>query len=253
VSSADQEPDPELARALDQLPQARARENFRSELERRFVGASRVQVSSLAPLVRWGAVLTAAAGLIALLWPREPGPQWNVLNTPSSLVRIDGQPYTDLASIQRALESGRRIETTDAALVLELARGTDQLFVLGLQPHTSATLPDEASHPVLADASGDLAVITGTAFPGNSLTVRTLDAAASITGTEFAVDTSEQGTCICCATGEVSVESLRGTNQPPAAGPGRRSFVKREVDGYAIGEVYPPHVEPLTALRRYRR
>jgi hypothetical protein len=261
-AAPDPAPDPELARALEALPPVEADPTFEARLRARFVRGDEPAVT-LAPVPRRGSplrlvatlVTLAAAVLVAFLLTTRGRADsgWTLVDGRSGdVVYLDDRatPADDAAAIASALAGGARVRTPeDVGLSLRLG---EQLAV-HVGPASEVALPRperglrDAPYLLSAEA-GHLSVVTGPAFPGRRLVVRTPELEAEVVGTRFAVDVGEQGTCVCCTQGRVAVRSL---SQPDEAG---------QVSGGSLGFGFPDgslmtaemlkdeHVEPLETL-----
>ena len=240
----------EVESALRRCGHPAARTEFRDDLRRRFLACSPAEASVHRSRPRVGAWLAAALVVLAagyfLLRPRESA--WRVLEVaPGSVVQADGAvlPTGDLEVFADALRGAREIVVERGDLVLRI--GDVALFDLG--EGTRASFDgfgrEGAALTVLASA-GRLRARTGPGFAGRTMQVRAGSTSFTVTGTAFAVDYEEAGTCVCCLHGSVAMAAQ-------AIEPGTLCFVFRDDREPLWGESPEAHAEPLRRLEERAR
>ncbi len=252
--------DPELERALRGVERPSARPEFRAALKQRFVASDEAAPApEPAPRRRFGLVLlggalaAAAAIVLVFLLKRAPEPTWVVLDgSGTGSVRIDGRPFdgADRQGVADALLSAREIETSTTPLRVLLR---DEM-VLELGPRTRLSqvrLAAAGAWSLRADA-GSLRVATGPRFGGRGLAVHTADLALDVTGTIFAVDVDDHGSCVCCLEGSVACKP-DGSDAARPVESGRMCFAYRDRSAPSWGAGYEPHGRPLAALQAWAR
>lgn len=262
----DPEPDAELRGALEHLERPAARAEFRAALEQRFLAgagdaAPEPTIEPRAPaaasprrgLYLLGVALAAAAAVVLTLFlAKSRAPTWRVHGaSDATSVVVDGIPLRadDTARLVEALGSARELEVRGGRLRLcvrdeawiELAPGTrlSQMKFAAAGPYQVRT-----DH-------GSLAVSTLPAFSGRGMRVLTADFDLQVTGTSFAVDVDEAGSCLCTLEG--SVQCLpAGESQAQAVAAGRMCFAYRDRSPAKWGSAHESHLSPLRGLRGLR-
>jgi len=183
----------------------------------------------------------------------DPAP-WHVVGARAGAVRVDGVEFAladaaDPEALDHALSHGRVVEVLEGDLRLRL--GSSLLIEATEASEFSLTEKACSADLTLAVERGVLRVCTGPEFPGTTLALRTPDVELSVTGTAFAIDLYDKGTCICCTDGTVNVEPL---DMPcsHSVSAGTMVFASRDrLVPCATGDVMEPHAEPLRALEDF--
>ncbi len=266
----DPQQDPELERALELVTRPTARPEFRAALRERFLagavesgpGASSRErpAHDAAPrraergprrgrlVLLAGALATAAAVVLTVFLNRTRPAVWTVLDgTSATSVVVDGRALdaADRAVLAAALVSAREVEVRGGALrvrvrdeaLLELSDGTrlSQMQLAAVGPYHLRT-----DH-------GSLAVATMPAFGQRGMRILTEDFAVSVTGTRFAVDVDEHGSCVCCLSGTLACTPA--TAQAPKPVPaGQRCFTARDRSPSDWGPAHAEHLRPVEQL-----
>ena len=260
-----EEPTAWQARLLDQLQVESARPEFAERLKRQFVQGAFGPLAAPEPTrpheslrrPSWGpiaaAVLTAAAAIV-LIWMRLGADTvgFELLDPVAGAeIRIDGRRYDlgDGVRVSRALRGSREIRTTGQPLTVRVA----DLMTLELGPESHVEILElsQGTGAIrFATGAGSLSLATGPGFRGNRLTVETPDAEIGVVGTAFAVHVLDQGTCICCTDGEVSISPHAG-ERPCARVPRDRSNFFHDGKSLESGPVMPGHVAGMKKLQAY--
>lgn len=188
----------------------------------------------------------------------EDAVAWRVVGTRKGAVRLDGVefPPEEYAALDRALRDGREIEVLDGELRLRFGNSVlveaTETSVFSL---TGTIVGEPASDSDLSFAveRGVLRVCTGPEFPGTTLALSTPDVELGVTGTAFAVDLYDRGTCVCCTEGAVAVKPVEiDCTHEVAAETMVFAFRDRTVE-CATGAAMQPHAEPLRALEEFAK
>ncbi len=248
---SDQRDDPGRAaeaaveRALAAVPRWAPRAEFLRDLEVRFTSVASLRAvdapaagfvparASVRPSSRprfsgWAiaaGIAAVAASALAIFGSRTSDTlRWTPVagHLPLSAVTVDGRSVSP-AEFGSAVASGTGSHTivtgTDPVwlqlgerVVCELAPGSE--IELGPLSHDASSL-------VIAARKGTLRVCTGEEFVGSTLDVKTPDFELAITGTSFAVDIDEEGTCVCCLEGRVVMKAPDAFDETWAVDGGR--------------------------------
>ncbi len=257
--------DPEVESALSTVARPVARSEFREGLRRRFC-------SELAPapaisfadeaarrrqtLLRFGGLVAAALILaIGFVFLQSPAPRWRVLDLAAgSVVKADGKavPVDDPTALARVLQHASDIEVEKGDLIVQV----DDLALFDISEGTRVAfagfLRSAPGNPYEVRAmSGRLRARTGPGFSGHTMKVAADVMDVTVTGTAFAIDYEEPGTCVCCLHGEVQVTSKAlGPDAKPVP-PERMCLVYRqphETGDSKWGGAPDKHAAPLRAL-----
>jgi ferric-dicitrate binding protein FerR (iron transport regulator) len=264
--------DAEVESALASVARPAARPEFREELRLRFCteGHPAVREASVATFpdpsrarrrtfLRFGGLLAAAAILaIGFIVLESPAPRWKVLDVAGgSRIALDGRevPVDDRDALARALQRAKEIDVREGDLVLQI----ENLALFDVSQGTKVAFEGfdrrAPGNPyVVRVPSGRLRAITGPAFTGRTMKVSADVIDATITGTEFAIDYEEKGTCVCCLRGEIEVAAPSIGAAPRKIQPTTMCLVYREGDAPPKwGGVSDKHVGPLRALEERAR
>jgi len=260
VSADRQDKDAGIEGALRTLEHPAARPEFRDELRRRFLdGASAAAPARRRPGPRIVGLLAAAAVLLAagyfLLRPRPAA--WRVLEiAPGSVVKADGAilPTDDLDVLAGYLRGAREIVLERGELVLQV--GDVSLFDLGEGTRVAFAGfgPGTKDGPLsVVASSGRLRARTGPGFAGHTMDVRAGSTELTVTGTAFAVDYEDVGTCVCCLHGSVAIAAQAIGPDSMAIQPGKMCLVFRDDREPLWGESPAAHAQPLERLEERAR
>jgi len=258
-TSGDADLDVEVEAALRNCDRPAARAEFCDELRRRFLDAAGAQSSSrrrVGSRTVWllAAVVILAAGYFLL---RPSTPEWRVLEVaPGSVVQADGVsvPVEDRMALARALQNAHAIFVESGDVIVRA--GDLSLFDIGAGTHVefAGFHPDERPGPLLVRASsGRLRARTGPGFPGRMMEVLAGSMEVAVTGTAFAVDYEEAGTCVCCLHGTVEVKSQAVGAEAMAVQPGKMCLVFRDDRAPLWGDSPEAHAQPLGRLEARAR
>jgi len=257
--------DPEVESALAGVARPAACPKFRERLRVRFCSeiapAPPISFADEAArrrqtLLRFGGLI--AAGLIlavGFIFLQSPAPRWRVLDLAAgTVVKADGKPVpsNDPAELARVLQHARDIEVEKGDLVVQI--DDLSLFDLGEGTRVAFTgfLRDAPGNPYEVRAmSGRLRARTGPGFSGHTMKVATDVMDVTVTGTAFAIDYEEPGTCVCCLHGAVQVMAKAMGSDPKPVPPERMCLVYRgshAADAAKWGGTPDKHVGPLKAL-----
>ncbi len=204
---------------------------------------------------RWAALPAAAAIALVALSVLNRGPAVTLLNEPSAgYATVDGArvPAGDVPRLRRLLHPGAVVSLDDRA---GLHFVIDRTLVMEVAPGTEMTVPNAPGRwlkrTVRSDvARGEVRVMTGAAFPGDRLRMRTPDAAVVVSGTVISVYADSTGTCVCVDEGTAKVGRRGGALEPVPAG--KRMVVPRGGKAF-LDKIAPPHQAHLKSFEdRYR-
>jgi ferric-dicitrate binding protein FerR (iron transport regulator) len=257
--SAEREPsDVGVESALRAVDRPSARPEFRSELRQRFLAAeAAARPRRSAP--RFLGLLAAAAVLLAAGYflLRPSASDWRVLEVaPGSVVKADGAvlPVDDAAALARYLRGAAEIEVERGDLVLQA--GDLALFDLGEGTRVAFAgfdRDDRATPLALRATSGRLRGRTGPAFPGRTMQVQAGPMQVAVTGTAFAVDYEDVGTCLCCLHGTVQVAAKSAGMAPMPLEAGHMCLVFKDERAPLWGDAPAAHAEPIERLEARAR
>lgn len=223
---------PEQDRVRDALrglawPSARA--EFRARLESEFVSG---RIRGRAPLVArprvhrlWISLAPAAAvaALVAGLVALNRGPAWTLVEARGAgRILVDGRSFAldDHAALARALRAGARVQMPDSGEVDLVCPGH---FAFQLTPSTVMTLPKSPGRWFGRGVgsefeAGEVRVVTGPAFVGAALVIRTPEAESRVRGTTLAVIRAADSTCVCAFDATIQVRGRDGQTHELQAG-----------------------------------
>jgi hypothetical protein len=196
----------------------------------------------------WAAPLTAAAALLIVLWSANQGPAPQLLATNGvGMVRIDGRaiPAAESDRLAAALRGGAAVALEDGARLDLLYPGS---MIWELTDGTQMTLPDPPGRwfgrgTAAAVGIGEAHVLTGPAFPGSRLTIRTDEGLVELTGTLVSVFRDSLVTCVCVQEGTARIGiSEQDLEAIPA---GRRKVMFRDGRPPMVTAIAPPHRDHL--------
>ncbi len=170
---------------------------------------------------RWGipvAIFAAAAAVLAIVALRAEQPaRWSPVDgrIGTSPIVVNGRTVAhDRIADAIADETRPHVVVAgqeaamfwvDGTVCAELAPGSE----VELGP-----VPSDGSQLVLAVHKGTLRMCTGPGFTGSKLTVKTPEFDLAVTGTSFAIDVDEEGTCVCCLHGSVEMVPSKAIEKP---------------------------------------
>ncbi len=237
--------DAAVERALASVPRLAPRAEFLRDLEARFTSVASPRAvdapalgvfparasqraSSRPRVLGWAiaaGIAAVAASALAIFGSRTSDTlRWAPVagHLPLSPVTVDGRSVGP-AEFAIAFANGTVPHT--------LVTGTDAVWlqlgermVCELAPGSEAELgplPYDGSSLVIAARKGTLRVCTGEEFVGSKLDVKTPDFDLAITGTSFAVDIDDEGTCVCCLEGRVVMKAPAAFDETWAVDGGR--------------------------------
>ena len=257
--------DPEVESALAGVERPAACPKFRERLRARFCSevAPAPPISFADEAARRRQTLLRIGGLIAaglilavgFIFLQSPAPRWRVLDLAAgSVVKADGKPVPsdDPTELARVLQHARDIEVEKGDLVVQV--DDLSLFDLGEGTHVAFTgfLRSAPGNPYEIRAmSGRLRARTGPGLSGHTMRVNADVMEVTVTGTAFAIDYEEPGTCVCCLHGGVQVTAKAMGSDPKPVPPERMCLVYRgshESEGAKWGGSPEKHAAPLKAL-----
>jgi hypothetical protein len=260
-------PDPVMEHALAVVARPLARPAFREDLRRRFCSEVPTAEREATPVpfhdprdsrrrtfLRYGGLL-AAAGILAIGFVvlESPAPRWKVVHVPEgSVVKIDGKaaPVDDTSALARSLSRAKEIEVEHGDLVLQI----DDLVLFEADEGTRVAFEGfdrrgSGTEYSVRVPSGRLRAVTGPSFPGHTMKVEADLVDATVTGTAFAVDYEDHGTCVCCLEGEVQVSGPAIGANPMSVPPEHMCLVYRKIEApprWASAPFW--HADPLRKL-----
>lgn len=256
--------DPELERALGELPLPAARPEFRARLREQFLEVATAEPAAPAVPVAIGRAdrtrllpfflpALIAAAVMLVVWSvltRETPRRWTVLEgAAEGLVVIDGVQVesTNRTRLSDLLATAGEIETKDAPLRIQLERD----LVIDLGPRsklTKMTFPAAGYWSVRAE-SGSARICTGPTFSADKhLRVFTADMELGVTGTIFAVDVEPKGTCVCCLQGRIDA-TPKGTTAAKPIEAGKMCYAYHDTKPAVWGPAVEQHLPPLRDLK----
>jgi len=205
------------AEAVAALPAERPGAAYRARVAGAFAAGtlkSAVRTrSAFATRAPWGA-FAAAAGLVAVAFALNRGPDWSVLGvTGDGVAVVDGTPLPSRSpELARAVRRGAHIVLPQGLSLDLVAPGQVAASLAG---GTDIVLPASPNRWWSREAHGRVTLgsaylETGRDFHGAQLVVDTPEASARVVGTALAVlRDAEAGTCVCVMEGNVSVTAGR--------------------------------------------
>jgi hypothetical protein len=265
VTTGNDPRDTGMERILASASRPKADPEYRSRLREQFLEGAGTGVTrsgtgaAFAPDVRertnmfplvWPFVLAASvAAMIFFVLSRDAIVKWRVLDLePGSEYVVDGYAAgaQDAPRLADLLQTAHAIETKEHGLRVQLL---DDL-VLDLGPNTrvsSLAFPAAGLWSIRADA-GSMRIATGPGFTNNRLRLLTNDMEATVTGTTFAIDVLDSGTCLCCLEGTVKCDARDGSGFHPVAS-GKNGFAPRTGKKPEWAWAVDAHVAPLRELQ----
>lgn len=242
--------DASVERALASVHRRAPRPEFLRELKGRFTSAASASAagvpsvapaaapvhqiprparpSSRPPLSGWtiaaGVVVIAASALAIFALRGSDARRWTPVEgrIPRSPLSVDGR-----AVLPRDLATALLSDTVPHTI----ATGTEPLWVqLGASVICEMAPDSEVEFGALAPSDrplllvarkGTLRVRTGEEFQGSTMNVRTPEFELVVTGTSFAIDIDEEGTCVCCLQGRVVLKAPEAFDESWAVDSGR--------------------------------
>lgn len=218
------------APSVDHAPARGPRHPLDAPRTRRAPSGAPLSSGPLSWQVAAGLLAVAAAVVLLLRVPVEPAPgtrrdlAWEIVES-GPVLQLDGRRTSteDRAALRQAFDRARTVSTFAEPVVFQLADRAR----FGLESRSLIQMP--ADDGVLDDAgaeegggerdlsfeleSGSLHVMTRPGEGVVTIVVTTPHSKVRITGSALTIDVLGEGTCICVASGEATVEVLAG--DPP--------------------------------------
>ncbi len=188
----------------------------------------------------------AAVLLIAIFWGTG-GPSVEFAGVSGEgTVLVDGRPIAtdDTAGLASSIRAGAHLEVPEG---ISVAIAVPRVFVVeieqgvGVVPGAPGRWFGRTSTAHLE--SGEMRMMTGSAFSGSRLEVVTPDGLVRITGTLASAVRGEGGTCVCVHRGGAVVG--RGEADLRPVPPGKRLVLHADRSEPLLTEIAPPHLDHL--------
>jgi len=245
-------------RAVQSLPPVAADPGFQARLEREFISG---RLSAGPPVVlparrfpwgsllRWAYIPAAAVLLLAVSISFNRGGGWEVAPLQEGLITVDGREIEAIegSALKAALGRGGELDT-GAEASLEITR--PGRIALEVDPGAHVELPAPPGrwwdrNVTFHVEDGELRLMTGPSFSGQSLVIVTPESRTEIVGTLVSVYRDEGGTCVCVMHGTARVGPPGGEMKPVP--PGMRMVLPVGKEPY-VTEIMPDHEAGMKAF-----
>jgi ferric-dicitrate binding protein FerR (iron transport regulator) len=253
-----------MERALALVPRPAPRPEFLRDLRTQFMNVAAAQTAAPTHAARpkrtqartripvWAiaaGILAVAASALAVFALRGPGgARWTPVDgrTPRSPLIVDGRSVAphELADAIADPAVAHTIITGPEGLWLWL----DGSVCCEIAPDSEVEvgpIPRDGASLVIVARKGTLRACTADQFVGSRMDVKTPQLDLVVTGTAFAIDIEEDGTCVCCLEGQVVMKPLRPGEKPWAVDSGRMCRIYSDQRAPRWDEMNATHRGPL--------